>query len=263
MLEPTIESVPDTRGVAAGSDGIASRKTSAGAFLVQLKTRIEAATGRVPSMNERIAETMAAALHDEKMKHLRKPEAAFLNTFVVPALFGHLRDHCGLTDLEARRALLNEYHRSMPETSDASPIRALKHPFRKAIGLDAQAIYRRWMNPAEGLGLTQSAPDFAVREPCPCSVVFEGKYFPEGGHEHAATELVKALYEAFFYRGLPALPATGRRPAWGYDYACLVAFDASAEGSLRRAWEALDEKVRASFWDGANVYVMILGDRRE
>lgn len=242
-----------------GPDGSPLKKAAARAFLNQLTTRIELAVQEVPSMRQQITATVTDARLDEKMKHLRLREAAFLNSFVVPALFAHLREHCCLSDIEARQALLNEYHRSMPSTSDASPIRSLKHPFRKVIGLDAQAIYRSWMDPAEGLGLTQSAPDFALREPCPYSILFEGKYFPKGGHEHAATELVKALYEAFYYRGLPPLPAVRQRPAWGYEYACVVAFDASAQGSLRQAWQALDEKVRTSFWDSANIYVMILG----
>jgi len=31
------------------------------------------------------------------------------------------------------------------------------------------------------------------------------------------------IYEAFFYRGLARLPEGPRRPAWDYDYACVLA----------------------------------------
>jgi hypothetical protein len=43
------------------------------------------------------------------------------------------------------------------------------------------------------------------------------------------------------------------------EYSCLVAFDASPKGTLRAAWRALDAMVRKSFWDSANIYVIILG----
>lgn len=133
----------------------------------------------------------------------------------------------------------------MPETSDASPIRARKHPFRKVIGLDAQAIYRRWTNPADGLGLSQSAPDFAVREPCPHSILFEGKYFSEGGYEQAASELVKALYEAFFYRGLPS-----RRTLISSSYGRLArsACQPAAAAGRVQCSRGLASKRRRSYW---------------
>lgn len=98
----------DKEDVAAGPDDFALTKASARTFHDLLKTRIATATDEVPSMNQRVRETIAAASLDEKMKHLRLPEAAFLNSFVVPALFAHLRECCGMNDTEARKALLNE-----------------------------------------------------------------------------------------------------------------------------------------------------------
>jgi hypothetical protein len=38
----------------------------------------------------------------------------------------------------------------------------------------------------------------------------------------------------------------------------MLAGDASEEGSLQRAWEALPTKVKRDFWEGANIYVMIV-----
>ena len=66
------------------------------------------------------------------------------------------------------------------------------------------------------------------------------------------------IYQAFFYRGLPSLPAAKKRPDWNYDYACLMAYDASTLGTLSSAWRDLPLQTRRSFWEGANVYVMIL-----
>jgi hypothetical protein len=50
----------------------------------------------------------------------------------------------------------------------------------------------------------------------------------------------------------------GKILEWGYDYACLMAYDASPTGTLTSAWTALDGRTRRSFWEGANLYVMIL-----
>jgi hypothetical protein len=109
--------------------------------------------------------------------------------------------------------------------------------------------------------LTQSCPDFALRKPFAHSIVFEGKYFARGSKEYAARQLVADLYQAFFYRGLPSVEATKRgHPEWDYDYACLLAFDASPAGSLKDAWDSLGSSVKKSFWEGANIFVMIIRD---
>jgi hypothetical protein len=71
-------------------------------------------------------------------------------------------------------------------------------------------------------------------------------------------ELATNIYQAFFYRGLPYVPPKKSSPAWDYEFACLLAYDASDAGSLRQAWNGLDTEVKNCFWDGANVYVMIL-----
>ena len=88
--------------------------------------------------------------------------------------------------------------------------------------------------------------------------MFEGKYFARGSGDKAGRELADSIFQANFYRSLPSVPATARSAAWDYSFACLLAFDASPEGSLQAAWKALDSKVRKSFWEGANVYVMVL-----
>jgi hypothetical protein len=236
----------------------ATTKDQAQEFLKELEKTLNRQLPDPADMESWIRSTVKAAKTDDKQKHLRNPESAFLNGKALPALFDLLKTHAGLSTEQAQQALLNEYHRTTPDISRQSPIRWERHPFRKVLGASASDIYRGWTNPEEGRALTQSCPDFSLRDPFPHSILFEGKYFSSGSLEYAQRELVKDIYQAFFYRGLPRLDATKKRPEWNYDYACLVAYDASPAGTLAAAWTALHSQTRRSFWEGANVYVMIL-----
>jgi hypothetical protein len=237
-------------------------KDQALAYLQDLdKTLSSSGMPKGPEMNTTIRRITVEAKMDDKKKHLKLPEAAFLNTFVVPQLYEHLQSRGGLDGEQARQALLNEYHRSMPSSSAHSPIHPGRHPFRKILGTAAATVYGQWANPKKGDGLTQSAPDFALREPFPHRIVFEGKYFGSGSADFAQRQLATDLYQAFFYRGLSFVEAKYKgKPDWGYDYACLLAFDASKDGTLLNAWKNLSLKIRRSFWESANIYVMILRD---
>jgi len=236
-------------------------KADAHEFLQGLGKAILKFSPRWAGMELDIRRIVAAAKANDQQKHLRLPEAAFLNSYVLPVLHQYLQTAASLTKAEASEALLNEYHRTMPDISSRSPIRAKKHPFKKALGSSAEAIYKQWTDPTQNYGLTQSCPDFALGTPFPHSMVFEGKYFARGSQEYAAKQLVTDIYQAFFYRGLPRVDATKRgHPEWDYDYACLLAYDASPSGTLTAAWDALEAAVKKSFWDGANIYVMILRD---
>jgi len=234
-------------------------KADARAFLHDLAQSIAKGAPKGTAMERELRRMTTEAKLDAEKKHLKTPEAAFLNRFVVPVLFDQIRQHSKLTDSQAREALLNEYHRCMRDVSEKSPIRAKKHAFKKLIGSSPESIYNAWKDFPSGGGLTQSAPDFAVTHPFRHRIVFEGKYFARGSKKYAERELVKNIYQAFFYRGLPQVDATKRHPEWNYDYACLLAFDASPDGSLKSAWDELAPVVRNSFWEGANIYVMILG----
>ncbi len=131
-----------------------------------------------------IRRTVAAAKTDDKQKHLRLPEAAFLNGKALPVLFDVLQTHGGLTKQQALRALLNEYHRMMPDISQQSPIRWERHPLQKLLGASPSEIYQGWTDPEKGHALTQSCPDFSLRDPFPHSILFEGKYFPRPGRRN-------------------------------------------------------------------------------
>lgn len=237
----------------------ATSKDQALEFLKALEKTLNSQLPGPAAMEAWIRGTVAAAKTDAKQKHLRLPEAAFLNGKALPVLFEFLKTYgVGLSTDGAQQALLNEYHRTTPDIARYSPFRWERHPFRKILGAGPTDIYRGWMS-EKGHGLAQSCPDFSLRDPFPHSILFEGKYFPRGSLELAQRQLVTDIYQAFFYRGLPRLAATKKhRPEWGYDYACLMAYDASPAGTLTSAWTALDGRTRRSFWEGANLYVMIL-----
>ena len=236
----------------------ATTKDQALEFLKELEKTLNRQLPGPADMESCIRSTVKAAKTDDKQKHLRLPEAAFLNGKALPVLFDLLKTHAGLSGEQAQQALLNEYYLTTPDISGQSPIRWVPHPFRKILGASASDVYRGWTNPEKGGALTTSSPDFSLRDPFPHSILFEGKYFPRGSLEYAQRELVKNIYQAFFYRGLPCLAATKKHPEWKYDYACLMAYDATPKGTLAEAWAALHLKTRQSFWESANVYVMIL-----
>ncbi|MGO9641091.1 MAG: hypothetical protein ACLP1Y_07300 [Candidatus Acidiferrales bacterium] len=227
-------------------------------FLKELEKTLNGKLLGPADMESWIRRTVAAAKTDNKQKHLRLPEAAFLNGQALPVLFDLLISYAGLSGEQAQQALLSEYHRSTPNLARQSPIRWERHPFRKILGARASDIYQGWASPDKGGALTESCPDFSLRDPFPHSILFEGKYFPRGSLEFAQRQLVTYIYQAFFYRGLPRLAAAKRHPECNYDYACLMAYDASPTGTLTSAWTALHPRTRPSFWEGANVYVMIL-----
>jgi len=238
-----------------------SKKEEAHAFLSKFERLLAEQLPAAGEMESWIRRTVRETKGEHARRHLHGPEGAFLNGFVLPALAVAVRaDPSCSTDVKVRWALLNEYHPSMPEISSHTPARTVKHPFTKILGANAREIYTRWVDEKNSSSLVQSCPDFALREPFPHKIVFEGKYFANGSSQYAQRSLVENLYQAFFYRGLPFVPETVRgRAAWDYDYACLLAYDASQTGSLRHAWEDLPVRVRHGFWTGANIYVMILG----
>lgn len=74
----------------------------------------------------------------------------------------------------------------------------------------------------------------------------------------AKTELVKSIYQCFYYRGQPKVLASDPHTGWDYDYACLVAYDASEIGSLVKAWKCVDAEVEKECWNASNIFVMVL-----
>jgi hypothetical protein len=231
-------------------------KSRAHDFLKSLEDQLISHTPPPEDMRRRIREIVVDAKTNNTMKHMRKPEDAFLYKYAMPVIFRHMQTVEGIGAIEARHSLLCEYYRNMKEYCHCTPARTQRHPFSKAVGTKPAQIIAQWTG-SHGARLRQACPDFAVREPFPFKIVFEGKYFDKGAATKARIELVTDLYQAFFYRGLPYIARKKNSPAWDYDFACLLAYDASDEGNLKGAWDSLDSQVKNAFWDGANVYVMI------
>jgi hypothetical protein len=232
-------------------------KSEAFTFLQHFQHTLHRELPALPSLRSRVREIATSAMRSDITPHMRSPETAFLNTYVIPQLFIELQSRYDLTDEETRIALLSENFRHMPKLCSASPARKIRHPFDKTFSPNPSQVMAHWRS-GKSNSLRQSCPDFALRSPCPFSVVFEGKYFEDGSIEKAESELVKSIYQAFFYRALPKVEGTQVRPPWDYEFSCLLACDASPEGTLKRTWDSLDPVVQAGFWEGANVYVMIL-----
>jgi hypothetical protein len=209
-------------------------------------------------MRSRIDAIVREAQECPDSRHLRTAETAFLNQFTTPLIHEVLSVFPGMTAETARDSLLSESYRALAEFCSGTPARRLRHPFNKALNVTAPKVYAQWSLDDQTVALTQSCPDFAIRAPFPHKIVFEGKYFRRGGLGAARTALVTNAYQAFFYRALPPDNAAVNRPPWDYDYSCLLAYDATDEGTFVKAWQSLSPAVRAGFWEGASVYIMVL-----
>lgn len=185
-------------------------------------------------------------------------EGQFLNKFVHPIISKFLRDKLPIPE-DAVQAFLAEStdarKRGLASGTPASPDR---HIFTKALGVPTKALVDLWWGTGEEKPFSQSCPDFAFRAPCEHLIVFEAKLFRKGGENAAKTELVKGIYQCFYYRGQPKVPGNGKKPGWNYDYACLVAYDASEGASLVKAWKAIAEKVGKDCWETSKIFVMVL-----
>lgn len=232
-------------------------KSEALKFLQILHAQLNRRLPAAPAMQDRVSKLLELGRTDPEYRHLCSAEHAFTRGIALPMINEELTGTFGLSQADAREALLSEGWANFKSISSNTPARTVRHPFDKAMASDAWTIYQKWMKKTARLPLTQSCPDFALRPPAPHKVVFESKYFAGGSSNKAARDLVEDLYQAFFYRALPPTDNHQKRP-WDYDYGCLFAFDASIDGAFRDAWEALDQDVKDGFWDGANVYVMML-----
>lgn len=238
----------------------ASEKEQARQFLSELHKRLLLDLPSPRLMRNDIGAMLNEPKTDNN-KHLRPAEPAFLNRYAVPAIFAHMQSVRGITDKEAREALLSEWYRCMQEYHRRSPCRLLNHPFEKS-RLEPREILKRWRGNATDKNgrprkpLHQPCPDLAFGEPFPYRVVFEVKYFQDG--EDPETQLVNGIYETFYYLAMPGIPASKTHPAWNYDFGCFLAFDASVEGSLYDVWNSIKEDVRREFWEGGNLFVMIV-----
>ncbi len=204
-----------------------------------------------------IAEIVRASRTSGSNLHKSFSEAALLNHYLLPAIHHFVSRLDGMDPDKARASLLSESYRAMRQYASGAPARLSRHPFEKVIGAIAQSVVQRWKSDKVTV---KSYPDLALRAPCPYQTVFEGKYFSRGGLTAAEAALATNIYQAFFYR-LAGIPETPRRHAWDYDYACVLAYDATPGGSMLQDWDGLRPRIGKGCWDGAGIYVMILRGR--
>jgi hypothetical protein len=244
-----------------------TEKSNAKTFLEKMEVYLKDNLPGRSAVCKEVADEVAKAIAEKKngipkhkRQHISSPEGAFFKLFGAKYVYDYLRgDFCRLSVPDARHALLSESYRHFKNIASDSPRSLKRNPFTKQAGVSAQSIVDRWWK--HGDKCQQSCPDLALRAPCSHTVVIEGKYYRKGGYEAAQAELVRGIYQCFFYRGLPTVPKTGKPPAWDYDYACLLAYDASDEGNLIHAWEKLKERnndIATGLWDGSNIYVMVI-----
>jgi hypothetical protein len=237
-----------------------SSKTGAQAFLNGLEQYLRREIGDRHEIRRIVESTVDRTNKSTKERHLSFPEGAFLNLYGIPLVSRYLTSAAvGLTKQRAKVALLSESYRHWPEVCSNSPRSMEKHPFKKTIGEDMQKIVARWWSLSiKTSPLAQMCPDLALRPPCPFRIVFEAKYFRQGSLELARAELVRNIYQCFFYLASPRVPEGKRHPAWEYDYSCLLAYDSSEKGNLIKAWQGIKDEVRTGLWNGANIWVMVL-----
>ncbi len=184
-------------------------------------------------------------------------EFDFVNAFMLSSISEYLRQT--LSPADAVKAFLAESVVARKTgLASGTPAGANRHLFTKVLGVSAKTLVDMWWGTGKKKPLAQSCPDWAFRSPCQHTVVFECKLFRKGGMDAAKTELVKSIYQCFYYRGQPKVPASGKHTEWDYDYACLVVYDASESGSLVKAWKCVDAKVEKECWNASNIFVMVL-----
>lgn len=234
-------------------------KQAAKTFLDDLTTHLNEKLPDWQQISREVPSIVLEAKGRDDWKHKRTPEDAFLHHYAIPIVFDLLCQTNALGEDGAKSSLLSEFYRNMPEMCSGSPARAMKYgnPFGKLF-TSSNEIMDRWQGLKGGARLNQPCPDFALRSPFAHRILFEGKYFPRGGRTAGEKHLVETSYQAFFYRAQPPAEENSSGIPWDYDYACLLACDTSPEGGLASAWSSLREDVKDGFWNGANVFVMIL-----
>jgi hypothetical protein len=232
-----------------------SEKEEAFRFLSELHRRLDTVIAPAAQTQQRISELEAIAKTDRAYKHFCGREHTFTKGIALPAIYSELTTTFNMAAEDAKQSIMAEGFSNMPELSSNTPARKARHPFNKALVSDPHEIYSKWAEAK--IPLTQSCPDFSFRNPFPYKIVFEAKYYERNSRRVAERELVNSAYQAFFYRGLPKDMSNPSRP-WDYKYSCVFVYDATEEGHFKAAWESLDNYVKSGFWEGANVYVMVL-----
>jgi len=172
------------------------QKHDAFQFLKGLEKHLNSTLPSWQQMRKEVRDLVTNARRDNFPTHLKNPESAFTNHFLIPRIFDIVSERVGKD--KSQQCMLSEY-KAMRKVycGKTSPQRQERHPFSKGMTDTPRTIMRRWKG-EPNKRTVQSAPDLALRDPFPFNIVFEIKYFDKGGAEKATTELVSDLYQAFF-----------------------------------------------------------------
>ena len=199
-------------------------------------------------------------MKDEKAKRPKAKsiffEGLFLDDYVLPLMNSCLMHLPQMSEEKTKESFLAEsmLMRNKGITS-WSPASRNKHLFTKQFGLSPDDVVGLWWSDKKHV-TTQSCPDWAIQ--FPYKIVCDGKLFRAGSLDVAKRELVSGIYECAYYRGHPTAPATKKHPAWDYDYACMVAYDASEQLTLKQAWDSIHKDIKGGCWNSENIFVMVI-----
>ncbi len=227
-------------------------------FLSDLQASLE--DGLLPPAEMRAAvsaiwQKPKAEKSPQELLHCR--ENIFFYHFALPKTFDRVAAFEGFAAEKARQSIRCEYFGKFSSYSRANTRRIQGHPFPKKLGVKTQEIMEKWKQPIGAFRTYEAYPDMSLSDPFPHSIVFDAKYFQDESLVKAEEALVAGVYEASYYRGLPSATAQyAPQTNWGYDFGCLLAYDASDGSHLKRAWRSVASK--SLFWDDARVFVMIL-----
>ncbi len=225
-------------------------------FLTKLRVYFSEQFRSIPNFIEAIERNA------KRSKYGLETEACFVDEFVVPKLLEFIET--------TQREILggkqpNEVIRS-GSTAARQKYKLAKiggskgHPFTKVIGEKPSKLFNLWRPGAKRTPGFEAWPDLALS--APYKIVFECKYFKrEAADPLAKDALVQYLHEVFFYRGLPRREENEKRPGWDYDYSCLLAYDATKNHRLANAWTEVKAGIEKNFWDGGNIFVMVLPEK--
>jgi hypothetical protein len=231
-------------------------KAAAYRFLKTLHERLNEGAPQPDLIKSQVDAIWKKPKHEKtEREKLESKENIPLYYFALPQIFELGKSTTNLTEDQMKQAFRCVYFGKYPELSGSNPFRKSGHPFSKKWGLSPDEIMEAWRKPLTNMPANQAWPEAALSTPFPFKILFEAKYFEGDSAVSAENELVCAIYETVFYRGLPA---SGK---WGYDFGCLLAYDVSTGAHLKAAWESITSK--RLFWEDANVFVMIVRSNKE
>jgi hypothetical protein len=227
-------------------------KQAAYRFLKRLELRLNE-TGLPPSELKSFVDSVWKKPKSEKTERekIESKENIPFFWFAIPQLFELGRTEATLSPEQMRKALRCVYYKKYPEFSAGNVFRKSGYPFSKKWGASPLEVMSSWQQPRpSSIPANQAWPEAGLSSPFPFKILFEAKYFEEESVAAAESCLVSGVYETAFYRGLPA------SEEWGFDFGCMLAYDVSEGGHLRRAWDSVVHKTL--FWDHGHVFVMIV-----